>query len=168
MDEIHFAPLGNHGKPWLVGIYRRIKFQGFLGGAGFRPSTVGEANGHPAFVRCWYQLWAGCGYLCHGWDGCIFEGTNFGVAKLGVVTLAKDWDSSRKEPSSWFLPDLPVKPLLIPYPLWTLPLLGNTALKPNGCSRIVCQFSTTNKQDSAYVAISYLGCFWDIGILGLG
>ena len=24
MDEIHFAPLGNHGKPLFVGIYRGI------------------------------------------------------------------------------------------------------------------------------------------------
>ena len=36
-----FAPLGNHGKPLFVGIYRGIEsFQGFLGGAGFHLSTV--------------------------------------------------------------------------------------------------------------------------------
>ena len=33
--------LGNYGKPLFVGIYRGIEsFQGFLRGAGFRPSTV--------------------------------------------------------------------------------------------------------------------------------
>ena len=41
MDEIHFAPLGTHEKPLFVGMYRGIiRLQGFLGGAGFRPSTV--------------------------------------------------------------------------------------------------------------------------------
>ena len=34
MDGRNPAPLGNHGKPWLVGVYRGIaSFQGFLGGA---------------------------------------------------------------------------------------------------------------------------------------
>ena len=48
MDEIHFAPLGNHGTPLLVGIYRGIEsFQGFLGGAGFRPSTVPLSHNEP-------------------------------------------------------------------------------------------------------------------------
>ena len=28
--EIHFAPLGNHGKPWFVGNYRGIILPGFL------------------------------------------------------------------------------------------------------------------------------------------
>ena len=36
MDTIHFAPRGNHGKPFFSGIYRGIIF----GGAAFRPSTV--------------------------------------------------------------------------------------------------------------------------------
>ena len=41
MDEIHFAPLGNHGKPLFIGFYRGfIINQGFSAGAGFRPSTV--------------------------------------------------------------------------------------------------------------------------------
>ena len=34
------APLGNHGKPWFVVFTRESSLQGFLGGAGFRPSTV--------------------------------------------------------------------------------------------------------------------------------
>ena len=35
------APLGNHEKPLFASIYRGIEsFQGFLAGAGFRPSTV--------------------------------------------------------------------------------------------------------------------------------
>ena len=43
VDEIRFAPLCNHGKPLVVGIYRGIEsFQGFLGGAKWisQPSTV--------------------------------------------------------------------------------------------------------------------------------
>ena len=40
VDGRNPAPLGNHGKPLLVGIYRESSFRGFLGGAGFRPSTV--------------------------------------------------------------------------------------------------------------------------------
>ena len=53
MDEIHFAPLGSHGKPWVVGIYRGIEsFQGFSGGAGFRPSTVSPWQaGEPGFAQ---------------------------------------------------------------------------------------------------------------------
>ena len=40
MDEILYHPK-HHGKPLFVGIYRgELSFQGFLGGAGFRPSTV--------------------------------------------------------------------------------------------------------------------------------
>ena len=39
MDEIHVAPLRNHGKPIVCwSIYRGIIIPGFLGGAGFRPS----------------------------------------------------------------------------------------------------------------------------------
>ena len=35
------APFKSHGKPLFVGIYRGILIPGgFLGGAGFRPSTV--------------------------------------------------------------------------------------------------------------------------------
>ena len=34
------APLWNHGKPLFGGIYRGNIIPGFLGGAGFRPSTV--------------------------------------------------------------------------------------------------------------------------------
>ena len=39
--------LRNHAKPFFVGIYRGIEsFQGFLGGAGFRPSTASRTMGH--------------------------------------------------------------------------------------------------------------------------
>ena len=33
MDEIHFAPLGNHGNPCLLVFSGESSFQGFLGGA---------------------------------------------------------------------------------------------------------------------------------------
>ena len=48
MDEIHFAPLK---KPWetaVCGYLQGIRpFQGFLGGAGFRPSTASHQR-----IRC--------------------------------------------------------------------------------------------------------------------
>ena len=48
--EIHFAPLE---RPWLkrhcllVFTGESIHSRGFLGGAGFRPSTVGQVDRHP-------------------------------------------------------------------------------------------------------------------------
>ena len=35
-----FAPLWSHRKPLFVGLYRESSCQGFVGGAGLRPSTV--------------------------------------------------------------------------------------------------------------------------------
>ena len=40
VDGRNPAPLGNHEQPLFVGVYRESLFQGVLGGAGFRPSTV--------------------------------------------------------------------------------------------------------------------------------
>ena len=56
MDEIHFAPPKNHGKPLFVGILQHHS-RGFLGGAGFR-------------------LWSGL--FC-----CFVEGTPFQVGVQG-------------------------------------------------------------------------------------
>ena len=44
VDGRNPAPLGNHGNPLLVGICRESSFQGFSGGAGFRPSTVPQRS----------------------------------------------------------------------------------------------------------------------------